>query len=73
MPSATDELRGEMQKMFGNEVDDFGPTKFLEDRGYTLNEEWNWVKPSPDHIPLADELICIYFLMQEWDFGGIAA
>lgn len=73
MPSASPELRARMQKRFGDPISDMGPMQFLESRGYALTRDWCWSKPG---LVLAevpeDELECIQFLADEWDFGGIA-
>lgn len=72
MPSASDELRGQMETWFGDAIDDHGPMSFLEDQGYVLTHEWQWRKPSPGHVPTAKEIACITFLRDEWDFDGFA-
>jgi hypothetical protein len=71
MPQASDELRAEMERRFGDPISDAGPTKYLEDRGYTLNRDWTWSKPGENlnSIPRED-FECILFLVHEWDYGG---
>ncbi len=56
----------------GNGVDDAIPIAFLKSRGYTLTKHWFWILPKPDHHVTDKESLCINFLIDEWDFGGIA-
>lgn len=72
MPQATDEQRALMQKWFGDEIDETGPIKFLESHGYTLLANWLWEKPVSSHSISDAEYECLSFLVNEWDFGGIA-
>lgn len=73
MPQATDELRGLMEKWFGNAIDDGPPMRFLESRGYVLKKDWCWLLPTPAHTVKREELMCLSFLQQEWDMGHICA
>jgi hypothetical protein len=74
MPQADDKLRAKMKVMFGSEIDEQGPIKFLTDAGFTLGKDWTWSKPGVTELwELApDEFACIQFLVDEWDFGGLA-
>jgi hypothetical protein len=64
-----------MGKMFGDRICDSGPTMFLENKGWTLHDDWTWSKPGFDRTNLDDiplnEWLCILFLVHEWDFGGV--
>ncbi len=71
MPTASPELRDAMERRFGDSVGDSGPMGFLKDRGYKLGRDWCWRRPTPDHLAADDEIECIEFLFEEWDFGGI--
>lgn len=72
MPQASDELRAEMERMFGDPVDDNGPQEFLRKRGWTLNRDWTWSKPGETLQSMPqDEYLCVLFLVHEWDFGGV--
>lgn len=71
MPTASDERREQMNKLFGDPISDHGPMKYLEARGYKLTPDWCWIKPSPDHEVTDEEGNCIDFLIEEWDFDGI--
>lgn len=71
MPTASDELRGLMNEMFGDPVSDAGPIQYLEERGYRLLDSWSWRKPTLTHKVTEEEGLCIAFLQDEWDFGGI--
>jgi hypothetical protein len=72
MPQASDELRAEMDRRFGDSIDSQGPIKFLRERGWTLNRDWTWSKPGMTlgNMP-RDEFECVLFLIHEWDFGGV--
>lgn len=43
----------------------------LEARGYVLTRDFRWVVPE-GLSPSEDDLSAISFLIQEWDYGGIA-
>ncbi len=66
MPQATEELR---RRWHG--PSDITATKFLEARGYTLNDSFEWVAPE-GHEPTEEELSAMEFMFQEWDYGGLA-
>lgn len=70
MPQASDELRTEMECLFGDPVDDGPPMRFLEAAGYTLKRDWNWTrKPGVQTYEdmTQDEWMCMVFLRDEWD------
>ena len=73
MPQATEELRAEMKRLFGDPISDEGPTKYLESHGYLLTPGWEWYKPGvlDPSAMTEDEWLCLLFLVQEWDFGGL--
>jgi len=72
MPQASDEDRAEMERRFGDPVDSEGPMRFLRDRGWTLHCDWTWSKPGQGFWDIPDdEVECINFLADEWDFGGV--
>lgn len=75
MPQATEELRDRMGSLFGDAISDQGPMKYLEDAGFKLTRQWEW-KPRPGAMAWGDltqsERDCIWFLVTEWDFGGLA-
>lgn len=72
MPTSSDELRDLMGLLFdGERISDTPPTKFLEARGYTLRGDWCWELPTPTHSITEKEMLCLRFLIEEWDFGGI--
>jgi hypothetical protein len=74
MPTASDELRDLMGKMFGDRISDAGPMKFLTTAGYKLTRGWEW-EPKPGvtgyNGMTQDEYACLLFLVKEWDFGGL--
>lgn len=71
MPQASDDLRDLMKLIHKNDgVSDAEPIKYLEDRGYKLTKRWDWIVPKDHHITEKEEL-CIRFLRDEWDFGGV--
>lgn len=57
--------------MFGD-LDTSGPSLALEEKGYVLNSNWTWTKPSPEHVPTEYELRCMGFLCDEWDYGWLS-
>lgn len=71
MPQASDDLRDLMRLMFGEAVSDGPPTDYLTSKGYSLNPDWTWKLPKPDHYVLEKEELCLRFLVDEWDFGWI--
>lgn len=73
MPQSSDDMHELMNYYFGDPIEDSGPIKFLEERGYKLTLKWTWQSPKRDQahwITLKEEL-CIRFLQEEWDFGGV--
>lgn len=40
----------------------------LKKAGYILTKRWSWLKQR-QHSPTNDELLCIKYLIEEWDFG----
>lgn len=72
MPQSSDEMQELMGLLFnGDTIGDAGPTKFLEDRGYKLLGNWLWRLPSPDHCVTEKEVLCLRFLLEEWDYGWL--
>lgn len=71
MPQSSDDMHELMNYYFGDPVEDEGPIKFLEDRGYKLTQKWTWVPPEKEHHVTLKEHLCIQFLIEEWDFGGL--
>lgn len=76
MPQATDELRKLVRyivqiKPDVEVVNDFDVNCFLEERGYFLNSDWTWKLPSPTHIVSDMEELCLRYLIDEWDYGGV--
>lgn len=72
MPQASDDLRDLMGLMFnGERISDGPPIEFLLSKGYKLREDWTWELPNKDHHILEKEELCLRFLTEEWDFGGI--
>lgn len=65
MPQASDEMRA----LWG--IDDYPPTAYLKAAGFTLNRDWTWTPPAPDHELTGNERSAIRFLIDEWDFGGL--
>lgn len=45
--------------------------EFLSEADYTLNRDWSWTRPNPDHVPTEREIDAIVYLMEEWDFDGL--
>lgn len=71
MPQASDELRAKMISRFGD-IGDWGPTKYLIQRGWHLQRDWKWYKPGHSAPTMTDdEWDCALFLVEEWDYGGV--
>lgn len=73
MPSTSQEMTDLMTKWFGEYDHDNKAIKFLESHGYKLLRGWVWDLPCDSHTISCYEYACIKYLMEEWDFGGIAA
>ena len=71
MPEASHELHVRMAQYFGDPVDDRGPMDYLKGRGYKLTHKWEWERPL-GLKPTEKDLEVIQFLIEEWDFGGLA-
>lgn len=69
MPQASESLRGLMCRWFGDTVSDAGPAKFLMSRGYMFGHDYIWVPPVAYHTPSREEMACLVFLVDEWDYG----
>lgn len=70
MPQASSIDRRRYESRFG----DIGPEHAiaeLERRGYTLLSTFCW-EPPAGHDPTKEERFWIGFLVDEWDFGGLA-
>lgn len=66
MPTASDALRNFAKKTFGG-YSDTPVVNELERRGFDLTHEFCWRRRRrPDNF----EWNCIYFLIEEWDYGG---
>lgn len=74
MPQTSDEMRELMSLLFGGSgIDDSAPVKFLLSRGYVLTHSWLWRLPNADHNITEKERLCLRFLIEEWDYGGLEA
>lgn len=49
-----------------------GATAFLESHGYVLRKGYVWDLPTQYHVPSCHETMCIRYLIEEWDYGGVA-
>ncbi len=79
MPQATHELRAKFSCATGG---DAKATKLLEDAGFVLTTNWEWIPPVNRHgvscgradcncgITM-DEWDAIDYMHQEWDYGGV--
>lgn len=71
MPQASEDLRSLMFLMFGSSISEGKPVNYLVQKGYVLTKNYEWKLPKPDHFIGEKEELCIRFLIDEWDFGGI--
>lgn len=69
MPQASDSQRKLMNDWFGDPVSDAGPSKLLESRGFIFGDDGVIIPPVPHHNPTVEEVECILFLINEWDYG----
>lgn len=46
--------------------------EFLKKQGFILTANWYWIKPKVGHVLTEREEDAIVYLIQEWDFGGLA-
>jgi len=65
MPQASEELRAQFP---GGDAE---ASKVLKAAGYVLTPDWEWRKPSPEHVPTPRESLAAAYLIDEWDYGGI--
>jgi len=70
MPQATEELRNEIRRRFGD-IDSGAVVAWLQARGYKLRVDFHWDAPKPSRTPSPDEYSALAFLADEWDFGWI--
>jgi len=69
MPTANDTQRNLMKKWFGS-IDNAEPLRFLFTRGYT--EEAGMIRPPTSaHTFSREEMACILFLRDEWDYNFV--
>jgi hypothetical protein len=73
MPSTTQYMRDLMEKWFGEFATDSCAMEFLQSHGYVLLRGWIWELPCESHTVSCYEAACIRYLVEEWDFGAIAA
>ncbi len=69
MPQSSDELRA-----YWGGVEPRTAMEYLEDRGYRPGKNWSWIPPNGltyDTMPERDYK-AIQFLIEEWDYGGLA-
>lgn len=69
MPQASDELREKWGGEMG--VGEDKAYNYLVSKGYELTRQWLWKKPS-NHSMTQDEFEAMKFLVDEWDYGGLA-
>lgn len=76
MPQTSPEVIDRMYELFPDADGDFDTLAqgYLEDRGFTLGRDFFWIAP-PHYREwidlLQDEQLCIIYLIEEWDFGGV--
>jgi hypothetical protein len=70
MPQASCELRQWATDKFGD-IDLKGPIDFLQERGFELLPNFTWKLPHVGYAPNVEETKALWFLVSEWDFGGI--
>lgn len=78
LPQASERLRAKMRDMFESlyghyGLDELSPISFLKDQGYELTTEFTWYKEGVEELweMQPDELACLCFLVEEFDYGGL--
>ena len=66
MPQATSELT---EKWDG--PSDEKAIAHLRSKGFRYTKHWEWIPPV-DYRPTEEDVSAIMFLIQEWDWGGLA-
>jgi hypothetical protein len=77
MPQASDELRKLVHWIIQPKADvvvtnDQDVCEFLQERGYTLMAGFEWKVPKSADEITEMEWLCIRYLIEEWDYGGLA-
>jgi hypothetical protein len=74
MPSTSQAMLDYMARKHGEDFDDETARDFLESHGYTLRQDWRWDPPKGITIVSMseDEWLHLRYLMEEWDYGGLA-
>jgi hypothetical protein len=70
MPTASDELRAEFLDENGRHSDK-AAIQHLESRNFKRVNSW-WWKPPDNHIFTKRDLDAVNYLVDEWDWGGLA-
>jgi hypothetical protein len=68
MPQATDELRSEIEALFGDAIDLHAPLQYLLAKGFK-DRAGMLIPPTRDYALTQVEGTCIDFLCDEWDFS----
>lgn len=78
LPQASERLRAKMRDMFETlyghyDLDELSPISYLKDQGYELTSEFTWRKDGVEELweMQPDELACLCFLVEEFDYGGL--
>ena len=66
MPSTTPERRARWPGWDAEAI------AFLEAAGYRCTDQWTWQLPRRGHEPTERELDAIIYLIEEFDWGGLA-
>ena len=68
MPQATDELRAEIEALFGDGIDLTAPLAYLKAKGFKEHSGMLF-PPTCNHTLSQVEGTCVDFLCDEWDFA----
>ncbi len=76
MPSTSPDIQEQIDRLLGCYDDigqDHAAERFLFSHGWTEHpaQRWCWCMPSRYHVPTWDEVLCVIYLIEEWDFGGV--
>lgn len=75
MPQTDTRTREKIEALLGPDPKDLGhdilAQTYLKKRGYVLGSNYSWSAPKPQRPPTDEELLCVKYLIEEWDFGGL--
>lgn len=75
MPQATDDLRKLMCLLFvpgwdreTTVITEQWPSEYLKSKGWVMTHKFLWYHPDPNHHTGEIEVLCLNYLVEEWDY-----